>query len=173
MGQPHIRDFISFVTTLPASFVIFACLILPHTRSCKGVEQTPFDTGAWILIAPVAILSLLPVAWRCIPCIRRGTPELVLMFTMIALALLVITIPIAIYLMWSYAKRSLRGEALVATCGVAFVMVWLVFYPLLTAIALLHWLPAAQHTWNAALVAFVGLVAWASAAVERTSSDVE
>src|SRR5512139_3044118 len=82
MAQPRIRDFVTFLTTLPASTMIAVCLFLPHTQTCRGTVETPFESGTWIVIAPIVIVGLLPVAWRALPRIRRETPELVLTITM-------------------------------------------------------------------------------------------
>ena len=165
MAHPRIRDFVTFLTTLPASMMIIVCLVLPHQQTCNGKIETPFESGRWLAIVPIAIAGALPLAWRVVPRLRRTLPELVLAFTMIAMALVVVTIPVAIWLMWGYAKRSFRGELLVAMCSAALVMIWLVCYPFLTLFT--TWLPAAEMTWGAAAVELVGLMVWASAAAVR------
>lgn len=165
MAYPRIRDFVTFMSTLPAAMTILVCLVLPHQQSCQGRIETPFESGRWIAIVPIALLGLLPIAWRVVPALRRALPELVLAFTMIAMALLVVTIPVAIWLMWGYAKRQFRGELLTAMCSAAVVMMWLVVYPFLTLFT--TWLPAAELTWGAAIVELAGLLVWTSAAAAR------
>jgi len=165
MAHPRIRDFVTFLTTLPASMMIIVCLVLPHQQTCNGKIETPFESGRWIAIVPIAIVGLLPLAWRVVPRLRRTLPELVLASTMIAMALVVVTIPVAIWLMWGYSKKTFRGELLVAMCSAALVMIWLVFYPLLTLFT--TWLPAAEMTWGAAAVELAGLMVWTSAATAR------
>ena len=165
MGTVRIRNVLALVTTLPASVVITACLFLPHTRSCNRQIETPFDAGTWLVIAPLVLLGLLPLAWQLSARVRRAAPDLVLSFTMIVLGLFVVTIPIAIYLMWGYAKRTFRGELLVALCSATCVMLWLFFYPLITMFDV--WLPAAEWTWGAAVGELVGMIAWTAAAAQR------
>jgi hypothetical protein len=166
MAHPRIRDFLSFMTTLPASMMVFVCLFLPHQKSCNyNIEQTPFESGRWIAIVPLVLLGLLPIAWRTMPSLRKGMPELVLASTMIAMALLVVTIPFAIWLMWGYSKKQFRGEVLTAMCSVSLVLMWIFVYPLLTLFD--TWLPAAEMTWGAAFVLLAGLMVWTSAALAR------
>ena len=172
MAHPRIRDFVTYLTTLPAAMMIFVCLFLPHQRDCaRHVEETPFDSGRWFVIVPIVVLGLLPVAWRAVPKLRASLPELVLAFTMIAMALLVITIPVAIWLMWGYSKRQFRGELLVAMCSTSVVMMWLFFYPFITMFD--TWLPAAEMTWGAAAVEMIGLMVWTSAATVRPRENVD
>ena len=172
MAHPSIRDFVSYLTTLPAAMMIFVCLFLPHQRDCsRHVSETPFDSGLWIVIVPIVLLGLLPVAWRAVPQIRSALPELVLAFTMIAMALLVVTIPVAIWLMWGYSKRQFRGELLVAMCSTSVVMMWLFFYPFITLFD--RWLPAAEMTWGAAAVMMVGCMVWTSAAAVRPRENAD
>ena len=168
MGTVRIRNVLALVTTLPASVVIAACLFLPHTRSCQRQIETPFESGTWLAIVPLVVLGLLPLAWLSSR-VRRVAPDLVLSFTLIVLALFVVTIPVAIYLMWGYAKRTFRGELLVAICSATCVMLWLFLYPFITMFD--HWLPAAEWTWGAALVELAGMIAWASAAASRPWPD--
>ena len=165
MAYPRIRDFVTFLSTLPAAMTILICLVLPHQANCHGRIETPFESGNWIVIAPIALLGLLPIAWRVVPEVRRALPELVLAFTMIVMAFLVVTIPVAIWLMWGYAKKQFRGELLTAMCSAAVVMVWLVTYPFLMVFT--TWLPAAELTWGAAVVELAGLLVWTSAAASR------
>jgi hypothetical protein len=166
MAHPRIRDFLSFLTTLPAGMLIFVCLFLPHQRDCsRHVSETPFDNGLFAAILPLVLIGMLPVAWRVSAAVRRDVPELVLAATMLAMALLVITIPVAIYLMWGYSKRQFRGEVLTAMCSLALVTMWLFIYPLLTLFD--TWLPAAEMTWGAAWVLLFGLIVWTSAAIAR------
>ncbi|MBA3498731.1 MAG: hypothetical protein M4D80_31035 [Myxococcota bacterium] len=160
------------MTTLPAAMLIFVCLFLPHQRNCSShVEETPFDTGLFVAIVPLVLIGLLPVAWRLSASVRCDIPELALAATMLAMALLVVTIPVAIYLMWGYSKRQFRGEVLTAMCSVSLVAMWLFVYPLLTLFD--TWLPAAQTTWGAACVLLFGLLVWTSAAVARPKNVVE
>jgi hypothetical protein len=150
MAHPRIRDFLSFVTTLPAAMAMLVCLVLPHPSSA-------------LLCVPFALLGCLPVAWHAMPRIRTAVPELVLAFTMIVMALFVVTIPFAIWLMWGYAKKQFRGELLTAICSTALVMMWLVAYPFL---ALFADAPP-EMTWYPAIVELFGLVVWTSAATSR------
>jgi hypothetical protein len=167
MAQPRIRDFFSFLTSLPASMTILACLFLPHTRSCSTHRtETAFESGTWIAILPIIILGVLPTVWRITkPHQRHGVPELLLAFTLLVLSLVVIAIPLAIYLMWGYSKRSFRGELLSAMCAATLVIMWLVFFPILLAFD--TWLPAARVTWGAGVVTLVGMLFWISAAISR------
>ncbi len=170
MAHPRIRDFLSFLTSLPAAMTIFICLFLPHQRTChQHIEQTPFESGRWIAIAPLVLLGLLPIAWRAVPAIRRGAPELLLASAMIVLALVVVTIPIAIWLMWGYSKKQFRGEVLAAMCAFTLVLMYLVLYPVLTLFD--TWLPAAELSYGAALVLLVGMLVWTSAARARPNTD--
>jgi hypothetical protein len=168
MAHPRIRDFITFLTTLPASMMIGVCLFLPHTESCQHRVETPVESGTWLAIIPLVIIGALPLVWRVVPRVRRGLPELALSFTMIVLALFAITIPVAIYLMWGYAKRSFRGETLVAMCSTTCVTLWLFFYPLITIGE--TWLPPAHMTWGCAVLLLAGCAVWTSAAVSRTEN---
>ncbi len=165
MAKPRIRDFLTFLTTLPASFVILVCLFLPHTSDCHHHARTPFETGTWLAILPIALFGLCPLVWRLSASARRMLPEIALMFTLIVMALFVVTIPVAIILMWGYSKRSYRGEALVAMCGAACAMMFLFVYPFLTLFE--DWLPAAVVTWGAAGCVLVGLIVWMTAAIAR------
>lgn len=172
MAHPRIRDFVTYLTTLPAAMMIFVCLFLPHQRDCsRHVDQTPFDTSLWVMIAPLVVLGVLPVLWRVAPRIQPAVPELVLAFTMIVMALIVVTIPVAIWLMWGYSKRRFRGEVLVAMCSTSIVMMWLFGYPLLTMFD--KWLPAAEMTWGAAVVLMIGFIVWTSAALTRERRRAE
>ena len=154
------------MTTLPASMLIFVCLFLPHQRDCsRHVSHTPFDTGLFVAIVPLVLIGLLPIVWRLSASVRRDVPEMLLAATMIAMALLVVTIPVAIWLMWGYSKRQFRGELLAAMCSVSLVVMWLFVYPLLTLFD--TWLPAAEMTWGAACVLLAGLIVWTSAAIAR------
>jgi hypothetical protein len=154
------------MTTLPAAMLIFVCLFLPHQRNCSShASETPFDTGLFVAIVPLVLIGLLPILWRLSASVRRDVPEMMLAATMIAMALLVVTIPFAIWLMWGYSKRQFRGEVLAAMCSVALVTMWLFVYPLLTLFD--TWLPAAEMTWGAACVLFAGSVVWTSAAIAR------
>ena len=160
------------MTTLPAAMMIFVCLFLPHQQSCsQHLDETPFESGRWVAIAPLVLIGLLPIAWRALPQIRKDAPQLALAAAMIALSFVVITIPIAIWLMWGYSKKQFRGEVLTAMCSVALVMMWIVIYPLLTLFD--TWLPAAETTWGAAFVLLVGCVLWTSAALARPKSALE
>lgn len=171
MAQPRIRDFVTFLTTLPASTMIAVCLFLPHAKSCHGRLDTPWSSGTWLVIVPLVLVGALPVAWRAFPRIRRGAPEVVLAFTIIAMAMFVLLIPVAIWLMWGYAKRTFRGELLVAMCSTAVVMMWLCVFPLMMARS--DWLPAAELTYGAGVVELGGLLVWTSAAVARPENADE
>jgi hypothetical protein len=171
MAQPRIRDFVSFMTTLPASMMILVCLFLPHAQNCQGRVETPWESGLWVAIVPIVVVGLLPVAWRAFSSIRHSTPELVLAFTMLAMAMFAITIPIAIALMWGYAKKTLRGELLVALCCTSLVLLWLFCFPLLMMFD--SWRPAAKLTWGAGLVELFGLAVWTSAAASRARNADE
>jgi hypothetical protein len=173
MAQPRIRDFLSFLTSLPASMTIAVCLFLPHTQSCDTHRaETPFESGTWIAILPIILVGLLPITWRITtPRQRHGVPELLLAFTLLMLSLVVVAIPLAIYLMWGYSKRSFRGELLSAMCGAALVIMWLVCFPLLLAFD--TWLPAAQLTWGAGMLALVGMLLWISAAAARPVDNAD
>lgn len=144
---------------------IAVCLFLPHARSCQGRVQTPLESGAWVVISPIVLIGLLPVLWCALPKIRQGTPEILLAFTMLAMAMFVLTIPIAIWLMWGYSKKSFRGEVLAAMCSAALLMMWLFFFPLTMLFD--KWLPAAELTWGAGVVELFGVLVWTSAAASR------
>jgi hypothetical protein len=167
MAQPRIRDFLTYLTSLPASMTIAVCLFLPHSESCSSHRtETAFESGTWAAILPIILIALLPIVWRITkPEQRHGVPELLLAFTILMLSLIVVAIPLAIYLMWGYSKRTFRGELLTAMCSAALVLLWLFFYPLL--LGLDTWLPAAKVTWGAGVGAFVGMVFWTSAAASR------
>ena len=168
MAAPRIRDLIAHVTTLPAAAVIAVCLFLPQTRTCSGRVETPFESGTWLAIAPLVLLGLAPLVWRLVPRARGGMPEVALSFTLLVLALFVFTLPLAIYLVWGYAKRTFRGELLVAMCGAACVAIWLLVFPFITVFA--DWLPAARWTSYAAALELVGMIAWTSAATTRLAT---
>jgi hypothetical protein len=77
MAHPRIRDFVSYLTTLPAAMMIFICLFLPHQVDCsKPVEKTPLDTVHRVAIAPTVHLGLFPVASPALPLIRAAPPHL-------------------------------------------------------------------------------------------------
>ena len=168
MAQPRIRDFVAFLTTLPASTMIAVCLFLPHAKTCNGRIETPVESGRWLVIAPIILVGVLPVAWHAFPGIRRAIPEIVLAFTMLAMAMFVITIPVAIWLMWGYAKRTFRGETLAAMCSTALVMMWLFLFPATMLLDL--WLPAAKLTWYSGFVELAGMIMWTSAATARPAT---
>lgn len=167
MAQPRIRDFFTYLTSLPASVAIAVCLFLPHASNCSTHRsETPFESGTWAAIVPLLLVTLLPLVWRITkPHQREGVPELVLASTLLLLSLVVIAIPLAIYLMWGYSKRTFRGELLTAMCSAALVILWLVLFPLLLAFD--TWLPAAEVTWGAGVLALVGMLFWISAAAAR------
>jgi hypothetical protein len=169
MGQPRIRDFFTFLTTLPASMMMAICLFLPQTKSCNHRVETAFESGTWVAILPIVIIGVLPVAWRVFPQIRKSTPELVLAFTMIMMAFAVILIPVGIWLMWGYSKRSFRGEVIVAMCSTTLVALWLFMFPFITLFD--RWMPAADMTWGAGIVMLAGSIVWTSAAVERRRTE--
>lgn len=145
------------------------CLFLPHTKSCNRHVETAFDSGTWVAILPIVIVGALPVAWRVFPQIRKSTPELVLAFTMISMAFVVVLIPVGIWLMWGYSKRSFRGELIVAMCSTTLVAMWLFLFPLITLFD--RWLPAADATFGAGIVMLVGMMLWTSAAITRRNAD--
>jgi hypothetical protein len=171
MGQPRIRDFFVFLTTLPASMLMAVCLFLPHTKGCNHRIETSFESGTWVTIVPLVIFGALPVAWRAFPQIRKSTPELVLAFTMILMAFAVILIPVGIWLMWGYSKRTFRGELIVAMCCTTVVALWLFLFPVITLFD--RWLPAADLTWGAGIAMLVGMFIWTSAAISRRNAEDE
>lgn len=172
MAHPRIRDVVSIVTTLPASIIIAVCLFLPQTQSCNGRVETAAQSGTWVAILPIIVLGLLPLLWRIAPAREtQAVPELLLALTLLVMAMSVVTIPVAIWLMWGYSKRAFRGELLAAMCCAALVMMWLFAFPLLLVFS--TWLPAAAWTWGAAGVELVGMFAWASAAAARFEPNVD
>ena len=144
---------------------IAVCLFLPHAKTCQGGVQTPLESGTWVVIAPIVLIGLLPVLWCALPKIRNGTPEILLALTMLAMGMFVLTIPIAIWLVWGYSKKSFRGEVLAAMCSAALLMMWLLLFPITMVFD--KWLPAAELTWGAGCVELFGLLVWTSAAAAR------
>ncbi len=137
------------------------CLFLPQLRDCHGHEETPLESGLAGLMIPIALLGLMPLLWRLAPPLRRVLPPLVLAVAVLALTWLVITIPLAVFLLWTYARGS-RGQELVAMCSALCVMLFIFLFPLFGVFC--TWLPGAQLTWAAAWLEAFGLMAWAGAA---------
>ncbi|MDQ3366687.1 MAG: hypothetical protein M3680_14780 [Myxococcota bacterium] len=159
------RDLVAWFLSIPSALTVIACLFLPVTHSCHGGELTAVDSGLAAIMVPVAALGLLPLAWRVLPAIRRGAPEIMMTVAALVLMQLVITIPIAVALVWSHARHRLRGEALTAVSSVLCVIAFLVVFPLITMFD--TWLLGARLVWAAAGVEALGLAIWASAARAR------
>ncbi|MDQ3297320.1 MAG: hypothetical protein M3619_12100, partial [Myxococcota bacterium] len=154
------RDVLAWSTALPGSAMMVGCLFLPQLRDCHGREETPLESGLAALMIPIALFGLMPLLWRCAPSLRRVLPQLVLAFAVLALTWLVVTIPLAVLLLWTYARGS-RGQELVAMCSAPCVMLFIFLFPLLGMFC--TWLPGAMLTWAGAWLELVGLVAWAGA----------
>lgn len=162
MARPRRRDYFAWFTSLPASSLLVACLFLPQVNDCNGHDQTPFETNTWALILGLAVIGLLPLAWRWRP-VREPAVYLVGIGT--ACALLVSVFGIAMALVLAVAYSRCREEELVALCCVSLVIVFIVLFPLVGLFA--TWCDGAYLTWGAAWLELAGMIAWTSAASAR------
>ena len=161
MARPHARDLFTWVCTLPASTVLVVCLFLPQVKDCNGRVQTPVDTNTWPLMIIVALIGVLPIAWRW-PSLRQPILAFVGMLT--AAVLIVSVIGIVALVLIAFVKR-LREEELAALCSFGLVLAFLIVFPLVGLFA--TWRIGGELTWAAAWLQLIGMLGWAFAAARR------
>jgi len=67
MARPLKTDWFTWFTSLPASTLLIVCLFLPQFRDCNGHEKSAFDTSTAPMMIALAIIGVLPLAWRWFP----------------------------------------------------------------------------------------------------------
>lgn len=141
--------------------MLVVCLFLPQVRDCNGHIKTPVDTNTWPLMIIVALLGILPIAWRW-PALRQ--PILAFVGTLTAALLIVSVIGIVALFLIAFVKRT-REEELAALCSFALVLAFLIVFPLVTLFATFR--IGGDLTWAAAWVQLIGMLGWAFAAARR------
>jgi hypothetical protein len=116
---------VAWFTSIPASLLLVVCLFLPQVEDCNHHVKTPFDTGSWLPMVGLAVIGLLPLAWRWRP-VREPAVFLVGIGTACALVISVFGIAMAIVLAVAY--RRCCDEELVALCCVSVVIVFIVVF---------------------------------------------
>ena len=162
MARPLRRDYFAWFTSLPSSTLLIVCLFLPQQKTCNGVVQTPLDNGSWFLMLGLAVIGVLPLAWRWKP-VREPAVFLVLIGTACALIVSVIGLVMAIVLAVAY--RRCTDEEVVALCCVSLSIVFIVIFPIFGLFSKFY--DAAALTWFAGWLQLFAMVAWTSAAAAR------
>jgi len=161
MARLHPRDLFTWSCTLPASSVLFLCLFLPQVKDCHGHVKSPLDTNSWPFMIGVAVLGVLPIAWRS-PQLRR--PILALVGTLTAALLILSVVGIAALIVIAFVQR-LSEEELAALCSFCLVLAFLILFPLVGLFA--TFCIGAELTWGAAWLQLIGMLGWAFAAAKR------
>jgi hypothetical protein len=161
MVRPHVHRFVTWCCTLPASIVLVVCLFLPQVKDCNGTVKTPFDTNTYPMMIALAVIGVLPIAYRW-----RPLRQPILLVTGVATATVLITsvlgIPVLIVLALA---RSMTDEEAVALCCFTLVLAFVLGFPV--AMMFGDWRRGGELTWAAAWLELFGTIWWAAAASDR------
>lgn len=158
MARPSLRKLVTWCCTVPASIVLVVCLFLPQVKDCHGHVKTPFDTSTAPAMIALAIVGLLPIAWRW-----RRLRQPILLVTGIATAAVLITsvLGIPVLIVIALARRMTDEEA-VALCCFTLVLAFVMVFPI--AMLFGDWRRGAELTWAAAWLELFGTIWWAASA---------
>ena len=161
MVRPHVHRFVTWCCTLPASIVFVVCLFLPQVKDCNGHVKTPFDTNTYPMMIALAVIGVLPIAYRW-----RPLRQPILLVTGVATATVLITsvlgIPVLVVLALA---RSMTDEEAVALYCFTLVLAFVLVFPV--AMMFGDWRRGAELTWAAAWLELFGTIWWAAAASDR------
>ncbi len=158
MVRPHLRKIVTWCSTVPASIVLVVCLFMPQVKDCHGHVKTPFDTNTAPAMIALAVVGLLPIAWRW-----RRLRQPIMLVTGIAAATVLITsvVGIPVLIVIALARRMTDQEA-VALCCFTLVLAFVIMFPI--AMVFGEWRRGAELTWAAAWLQLFGTIWWAASA---------
>lgn len=145
---------------LSGSLLVLVCVFLPQTEDCHGVVHTPIHDEWGPILVGLAVIGALPALWR-FRTVRTIAPPVVTLVAIAALGQVVLGIPIAVVL----ASRLVglppeEREHLTAAAAAAFVLVFVLAFPVLSTLVNRHWLTGAYLTWVGAWIELAGLAWW-------------
>ena len=161
MVRPHFRQMITWCCTVPASALLVVCLFLPQVKDCNGHVKSAFDTHTAPWMIALAVVGVLPIAWRWRP-LRRPILLITGVATATVLILSVLGIPILVVLALT---RSMTDEEAVALCCFTLALAFIVMFPI--AMMFGDWRRGAELTWLAGWIQLGGTIWWAAAASDR------
>jgi hypothetical protein len=161
MVRPHVRKLITWCCTVPASVVFVVCLFLPQVKDCNGEVKTPFDTHTAPWMIALAVVGVLPVAWRWRP-LRQPILLVTGIATACVLILSVFGIPVLIVLALT---RSMTDEEAAALCCFTLALAFVMIFPV--AMMFGDWRRGAELTWAAGWLQLFGTIWWAAAGADR------
>lgn len=173
MGRLLRRDLAAWLTGLPASTTLVACLFLPQVEDCHHHLHNPAETGTAPILIVLALLGLLPLVWRWPP-LRKPLAAAVGLALIVALCATKVGIPVAVLFVllrpWRSEARPEELEAQVAIAAGSVTLLFIFVFPLVGL--LMSWRLGGSLTWAAAWVQLVAMLMWSSAAGTRAFAPV-
>jgi hypothetical protein len=142
--------------------VLVVCLFLPQVKDCNGYVKTPFETNTAPAMIGLAVVGLLPIAWRWPP-LRQPILLVTGVATAGVLIMSVFGIPVLIVLALA---RSMTDDEAVALCCFTLVLAFVLVFPV--AMMFGDWRRGAELTWVAGWLELFGMIWWAAAATDRS-----